>query len=110
MQLTMHPVYKAQLLTYLKLAEKCKGFLINFNSEKISDQLVSLVTENYSILPARFCTLTCKNEAHCATCRNTHLKYSFIQLYLSFHIQLHVLHASIFNIFSQSYSALFLSI
>ena len=28
---TMHPVFTAQLLTYLKLAEKRLGFLINFN-------------------------------------------------------------------------------
>ena len=27
----MHPVYEAQLLTYLKLANKRLGFLINFN-------------------------------------------------------------------------------
>jgi len=28
---TMHPVFTAQLLTYLKLTEKRLGFLINFN-------------------------------------------------------------------------------
>ncbi len=28
---TMHPVFTAQLLTYLKIAEKRLGFLINFN-------------------------------------------------------------------------------
>lgn len=27
----MHPVYKAQILSYLKLADKRLGFLINFN-------------------------------------------------------------------------------
>ena len=30
----LHPVYKAQLLSYLKLTEKPKGLLINFNVEK----------------------------------------------------------------------------
>lgn len=28
---TMHPIYMAQLITYLKLADKKLGFLINFN-------------------------------------------------------------------------------
>lgn len=28
---TMHPIYEAQLISYLKLAEKKMGFLVNFN-------------------------------------------------------------------------------
>ena len=47
----MIPVYKAQLLSYLKLTGKPKGLLINFHSENITYQLVSLVTEEFAILP-----------------------------------------------------------
>ena len=45
------PIYKAQLLTYLKLTGKPKGLLINFNSENITKELVPLVTENFAKLP-----------------------------------------------------------
>ncbi len=34
---TVHPVFTAQLLTYLKLTEKRLGFLINFNVSLIKD-------------------------------------------------------------------------
>jgi GxxExxY protein len=34
----MIPLYKAQLLSYLKLTGKPKGLLINFNCENIKDQ------------------------------------------------------------------------
>ena len=47
----MHPVYTAQLLTYLKLTGKPKGLLINFNCEKITKDLVPLVTEKFRLLP-----------------------------------------------------------
>lgn len=47
----MIPLYKAQLLSYLKLSGKPKGLLINFNSENIKEQLVSLVTEEFAKLP-----------------------------------------------------------
>jgi len=47
----MIPLYKAQLLSYLKLTGKPKGLLINFNSENIKEQLVSLVTDEYAKLP-----------------------------------------------------------
>jgi len=47
----MIALFKAQLLSYLKLTGKPKGLLINFNCENISNQLVSLVTEEYSKLP-----------------------------------------------------------
>jgi GxxExxY protein len=33
----MHPVFAAQLLTYLKLTQKRLGFLINFNVPLIKD-------------------------------------------------------------------------
>lgn len=48
---TMIPVYKAQLLSYLKLTGKPKGLLINFNTVNITDQLVPLVTDVFATLP-----------------------------------------------------------
>ncbi|MGB5848118.1 MAG: GxxExxY protein [Ignavibacteriaceae bacterium] len=48
----MIPVFKAQLLSYLKLTGKPKGLLINFNCENITKQLVPLVTLEFSKLPA----------------------------------------------------------
>jgi GxxExxY protein len=47
----MIPLYEAQLLSYLKLTGKPKGLLINFNCSYIKEQLVSLVTEEYALLP-----------------------------------------------------------
>lgn len=47
----MIPLYKAQLLSYLKLTGMPKGLLINFNCENIKEQLVSLVTEEFAKLP-----------------------------------------------------------
>jgi GxxExxY protein len=47
----MIPLYKAQLLSYLKLAGKPKGLLINFHSENITSQLVPLVTDEFALLP-----------------------------------------------------------
>ncbi|HZL86858.1 MAG TPA: GxxExxY protein [Pirellulaceae bacterium] len=35
--LDMHPVFEAQLLTYLKLTDKRLGFLVNFNVPLIKD-------------------------------------------------------------------------
>jgi len=45
------PLYKAQLLSYLKLTNKPKGLLINFNCNNITEHLVSLVTEEFAKLP-----------------------------------------------------------
>jgi GxxExxY protein len=45
------PVFKAQLLSYLKLTAKPKGLLINFHCENIIDHLVPLVTEEFAKLP-----------------------------------------------------------
>ena len=48
----IHPIYKAQLLSYLKLTGVPKGLLINFNCENITSKgLVSLVTEKFANLP-----------------------------------------------------------
>ena len=46
----MIPLYHAQLLSYLKLAKKPKGLLINFNCKNIKDELVSLVTKEFANL------------------------------------------------------------
>jgi GxxExxY protein len=46
----MIPLYKAQLLSYLKLTGKPKGLLINFNCENIKEQMISLVTKEYAKL------------------------------------------------------------
>jgi GxxExxY protein len=48
---TMIPLYTAQLLSYLKLTGKPKGLLINFHCQNIVEQLVPLVTEDFSNLP-----------------------------------------------------------
>lgn len=47
----INPLYQAQLLSYLKLTEKPKGLLINFNSENITKGLVPLVTDLFNQLP-----------------------------------------------------------
>ncbi len=44
-------LYQAQLLSYLKLTLKPKGVLINFHCENIRNQMVSLVTNEFAILP-----------------------------------------------------------
>jgi GxxExxY protein len=44
----MIPLYKAQLLSYLKLTGMPKGLLINFHCENIISQLVPLVTEEFA--------------------------------------------------------------
>jgi GxxExxY protein len=48
---TMHPVYSAQLLSYLKLATKPKGLLINFHTESISKSIISMVTGLFQTYP-----------------------------------------------------------
>jgi GxxExxY protein len=47
----MIPLFKAQLLSYLRLTRKPKGLLINFHCENIVEQMVPLVTEEFSKLP-----------------------------------------------------------
>jgi len=47
----MIPLFKAQLLSYLKLTGISKGLLINFHCENIVEQMVPLVTEEFSKLP-----------------------------------------------------------
>lgn len=45
------PVHKAQLLSYLKLAEIPKGVLINFHVENIIRHTVHMVTGKFADLP-----------------------------------------------------------
>jgi GxxExxY protein len=48
----MIPVFKAQLLSHLKLSGRPKGLLINFNCVNIVNEgLISMVTEEFSKLP-----------------------------------------------------------
>jgi GxxExxY protein len=47
----LHPVYSAQLLSYLRLAGKPKGLLINFHSENVTKSTVSFVTEVFRSYP-----------------------------------------------------------
>lgn len=46
----MLPVFKAQLLSYLRLTGKPKGLLINFHCDNIVKNLVPLVTEEFAKL------------------------------------------------------------
>lgn len=46
----MLPIYEAQLLTYLKLTNKPKGLLINFNSTNITKSTIPLVTKLFAEL------------------------------------------------------------
>lgn len=45
------PVHKAQLLSYMKLAGKPKGLLINFFTDNITKSVVPLVNEQFASLP-----------------------------------------------------------
>lgn len=48
----LFPIHEAQLLTYLKLLEKPKGILINFNCTNIfKEGQKTMVTELFSFLP-----------------------------------------------------------
>lgn len=45
------PIHQAQLLTYLKILQKPKGLIINFNSTNNTQSLIFLVTEEFAKLP-----------------------------------------------------------
>jgi GxxExxY protein len=47
----MIPLFSAQLLSYLKLAQKPKGLLINFHCDNIVRHMIPLVTEEFAKLP-----------------------------------------------------------
>ena len=47
----MHPLFEAQLLTYMKLSKIAKGFIINFNTTNITQYgLIPLVNEFFEQL------------------------------------------------------------
>jgi GxxExxY protein len=49
----MLPIHEAQLLTYMKLLQKPKGILVNFNCTNIfKEEQKTLVNEFYAALPA----------------------------------------------------------
>ena len=48
---TLSQIHQAQLLSYLKLTQKPKGLLINFNCENITKTLIPLVTDLFKALP-----------------------------------------------------------
>jgi len=48
---TLHPVYEAQLLTYMKLLRKPQGLLINFFTDNITKSLKPFVNEYFKLLP-----------------------------------------------------------
>lgn len=48
---TIHPIYEAQLLTYMKLLEKPQGLLINFFTDNISKSMKPFVNEFFKLLP-----------------------------------------------------------
>lgn len=43
----VHPVHKKQLLTYLRLAQKQLGLLINFNEEILTKGITRLINKHY---------------------------------------------------------------
>ena len=47
----IHPVYEAQLLTYMKLLRKPQGLLINFFTDNIVKSMKPFVNEYFRILP-----------------------------------------------------------
>lgn len=49
----LHPLFEAQLMTYMKLAEKPKGLLINFNVTKLTNGIVPMVNELFANLPEK---------------------------------------------------------
>ena len=46
----IHPIYEAQLLTYMKLLKKPKGLLINFHTDNIVKSTKPFVNEYFSQL------------------------------------------------------------
>lgn len=47
----LHPVYEAQLLTYMKLLRKPQGLLINFFTDNIVKSMKPFVNEYFRMLP-----------------------------------------------------------
>ena len=49
---TVQPVHKKQLLTYLRLAKKPLGLLINFNEELLKNGITRIINSNKKISPS----------------------------------------------------------
>lgn len=49
---TIHPVYEAKLLTYMKLLKKPQGLLINFFTDNITKSMKPFVNEYFKMLRA----------------------------------------------------------
>ena len=47
----LNPIFTSQILTYMKLAQKPKGLLINFNSKNIVSRSLTFVNEFFASLP-----------------------------------------------------------
>jgi GxxExxY protein len=47
----LHPVYEAQVLTYMKLLKKPQGLVINFFSRKLKESYIPLVNDYFRQLP-----------------------------------------------------------
>ena len=47
----IHPAYRAQLLTYMKLMKKPQGLLINFFTSNITKSTIPLVNDYFEELP-----------------------------------------------------------
>ncbi len=47
----MNPIFEAQLISYMKLADKPKGLLINFNVRKLTDGIIPIVNHIFANLP-----------------------------------------------------------
>lgn len=47
----LHPVHKAQLLTYMKILEKPQGLLINFHTDNLSKSSLPMINEYFNLLP-----------------------------------------------------------
>ncbi|MDD3788073.1 MAG: GxxExxY protein [Petrimonas sp.] len=48
---SIHPVFEAQLLTYMKLLQKPQGLLINFFTDNITKSSKPFVNEYFRLLP-----------------------------------------------------------
>ena len=47
----LHPIYEAQLLTYMKILKKPQGLLVNFFTDNITKSMKPLINEHFNTLP-----------------------------------------------------------
>jgi GxxExxY protein len=61
----MHPVYPAQIISHLKLTDKCPGYLVNFNVVKLKDGFKRYSTNSkLCALRVSAAILKCKQTNH----------------------------------------------